>query len=75
MLSPDIIEHLRNWNFRTACALYGEQLDSDSMAPAGWAENELLIESLSRVVGNCGVFPGDMGVIVAAAVSTLLPPG
>jgi hypothetical protein len=74
MLSLDVIELLENWQFRAACDLYGTQLDGDSTAPAGYAEHEMLLDALSRVFGSCGVFPGDMGVIVAAAVSTLLPP-
>ncbi len=73
MLSPDVIDRIENWKFRSAHILYengmaGEIPDDSDLA------NELLIEALARVFGNSGVFPGALGIIVAAAISTLFPP-
>lgn len=72
MLSPDVIELLENWQFRSACTRYNER--HDDVPDADTLANEYLLGALSQVFRNSGVFPGAMGVIVAAAVSTLLPP-
>lgn len=62
--NQDLCSRLDNWKFETAHR-YATELGLD--------ENDLeVIKVLSDTFGDCGWFDGSMGVIVGAAVDSLL---
>jgi hypothetical protein len=66
MLNANTIDRLINWKFRSAVS-FAEQ---DAQTP----ENDLdLIRALAQTFENSGWFDGNLGEIVSAAVSTLVP--
>jgi hypothetical protein len=66
MLNSTVVGRLNNWKFRSAAAYAQEDTQT--------TEDELaLIQALAGTFDNSGWFEGDLGLIVAAAVSTLVP--
>lgn len=63
--NEDLCSRLRSWKFETAYRYATElEIDKDDLE---------LIKALSDTFGDCGRVDGAMGLIVGAAVSSLLP--
>ena len=62
-LTPECLGRLENWKFERA---------ADFLDREATDEERNLVTALAIVFGDSGWFPGEMEVIVSAAVSTLL---
>lgn len=68
-LSEETLDRLENWKFHSAWhAVTGDPASSEATED----ERELIL-ALDETFGNVGWFDGSLSVIVAAAVSTLIP--